>query len=166
MSFPVQARSQNGQPSFSVSDDTAAKAKIDAIKARLDKGEDFSALATEVSGSKGNADANVIGPISLDDVNPALAAVVAKLAPGQVSDPMRSTQGYQLVKLESRIDAGIAPFDDVRDQVEEKILDARLGTEMEKLVGRLRAQALIEWKDDNFKQMYEKQIRAKTPSTT
>jgi len=47
----------------------------------------------------------------------------------------------------------------VRTQIANRIYDSRLGSETEKFLAKLRAQALIEWKDDTYKKMFE-QVRA------
>ena len=67
-----------------------------------------------------------------------------------------------LFKLESRTEATPEPFDKVRDAITAKIYESRMDGENEKFLERLRTQALIEWKDDSYKQMYEKARAAKT----
>jgi hypothetical protein len=48
----------------------------------------------------------------------------------------------------------------VRADIERAIRDERIDPETEKMLARLRTQAVIEWKDDGFRQMYEKQLTA------
>ena len=50
------------------------------------------------------------------------------------------------------------PFETVRDLVADKVHDARQQTEVRKFLSRMRGQALIEWKNDELKKLYEKQI--------
>ncbi|MHB0764291.1 SurA N-terminal domain-containing protein [Stutzerimonas sp. NM35] len=82
------------------SGDTEAKAKIDEIAQRLAAGEDFAALAKEVSEDPGSAgeggDLGFAGPGVYDpDFEDALYA----LAQDQVSEPVRSEFGWHLIKL-------------------------------------------------------------------
>jgi hypothetical protein len=49
----------------------------------------------------------------------------------------------------------LRPFDSVRSEVENAIRNERLEPETRKMVDRLRAQAVIEWKDENYRKMYE-----------
>ena len=48
----------------------------------------------------------------------------------------------------------------MRDLIADKVAGARTQTEMRKFLARLRAQAIIEWKNDELKKAYEKQIAA------
>jgi hypothetical protein len=52
----------------------------------------------------------------------------------------------------------------MRNEIANSIYEARLDTEREKFLAKLRTQALIEWKDDTYKKMFEtaQAKRAKT----
>ena len=52
------------------------------------------------------------------------------------------------------------PFEGVRDLASDKVHEARQETEVKKFLARTRGQAIIEWKSDELKQMYEKQLAA------
>ena len=84
--------------------------------------------------------------------------LVQKMKPGDVTQPIRVQKGYQLFKLETMKTPTVQPFDSVRDLIGDKVAAARTQTEMRKFLGRLRAQAIIEWKNDELKKAYEKQI--------
>jgi len=144
-----------GQASFSVGLDDAAKEKLTAIRARAMAGEDFIKLVGEVSDSATKANGGLVGPVVVDQLNPAFAAAIAKLKPGEISEPVRLRAGYQIFKLESRSDAEPEPFEAVRDRIAQKIYEERIDSETSKYLEKLRGQALIEWKDDSYKKMYE-----------
>ncbi len=142
----------------SVAKDDAAKVTIDGIRARVLKGEDFAKVAAEVSTSPSKANGGLIGPFSHADMSPQLLAVVEKIKVGDVTQPIRAAKGYQLFKLEARKTQALQPFDSVRDLIADKVAGARTQIEMRKFVSRLRAQAIIEWKNDDLKKVYEKQV--------
>jgi len=77
-----------------------AKAKIDEIQARLNKGEQFEALAKEFSQDPGSAnnggDLGFAGPGVYD---PAFEKALYSLAKDQVSEPVRTDFGFHLIKL-------------------------------------------------------------------
>lgn len=80
--------------------DEQAKAKLEEVKQRLDKGEDFAALAKEVSQDPGSAsnggDLGFAGPGVYD---PAFEKSLYALKKGEVSQPVRSEFGWHLIKL-------------------------------------------------------------------
>ena len=136
----------------------ALRTRIDAVRQRAVAGEDFAALAKETSDSATKANGGLIGPINVRDLNPATKALLDTLKPGQVSEPIRLTRGFQILKLESREEAAPQPFDKVRDQIEIAIRNERLDGEMTKLRLRLRTGAVIEWKDDNLRRIYDRRV--------
>lgn len=82
------------------SSDTDVKAKIEEIAKRLSAGEDFAALAKEISEDPGSAneggDLGFAGPGVYD---PAFEEALYALEEGQVSAPVRSDFGWHLIKL-------------------------------------------------------------------
>ncbi len=82
------------------SGDDEAKAKIDEIAARVKGGEDFSAVAKEVSQDPGSAneggDLGFAGPGVYD---PAFEEALYALKEGEVSAPVRSEFGWHIIKL-------------------------------------------------------------------
>ena len=144
----------------SVAKDDEAKKQIEDIRARALKGEDFAKLAAEVSSSPSKANGGLIGPFLHADMSPQLLAVVEKMKPGDLTQPIRTPKGYLLYKLETMKPQALQPFDSVRDLIGEKVAGVRTQVEMRKFLSRLRAQAIIEWKNDQLKKAYEKQIAA------
>jgi peptidyl-prolyl cis-trans isomerase SurA len=146
--------------SVNVAADDEAQKKVADIRTRLLKGEDFAKLAAEASASASKANGGIIGPFSRDDMSPQLQAMVDKMKPGDITQPIRTPRGYQLFKLESVKPSALQPFDSVRDLIADKVAGARTQSEMRKFLARLRTQAIIEWKNDELKKAYEKQIAA------
>jgi peptidyl-prolyl cis-trans isomerase SurA len=149
-----------GGTAFSAGADDEAQKKIADVRTRLLKGEDFGRIAGEVSASASKANGGLIGPFSRDDMSPQLQAMIDKMKPGELTQAIRTPRGYQLFKLEAMKPAALQPFDSVRDLIADKVAAARTQTEMRKFLGRLRAQAIIEWKNEELKKAYEKQIAA------
>jgi len=154
---------KGAQAAYTAAEEAAAKAKIDAARERAVGGADFAALVTEVSEAPTKANGGLVGPVRISDINQALADVIAKLAPGEVSAPIRDPRGYRLFKLESRSAPETRPYEEVRDQIQQRIFEDRLDGESQKLVERLRSQAVIEWKDESYRQLYAKALGEANP---
>jgi peptidyl-prolyl cis-trans isomerase SurA len=155
---PAQ-KGQQGQ-TFNVGLDDAAMKKIEAARARITKGEDFAKVAADVSDSSSKGNGGLIGPFARDDISPQLQELLDKMKPGDVTQPLRTPRGYQLLKLEAVKPETLQPFDHVRELIADKVAAARTQTEMRKFLTRLRSQALIEWKNEELKKAYEKQVAA------
>ena len=123
-------------------------------------GEDFGKVAGEVSDSASKANGGLIGPFSRDDMSPQMQELLDKMKPGDITPAIRTPRGYQILKLETLKVQTVQPFDKVRDLIADKVASERTRNEMRKFLTRLRAQAIIEWKNDELKKAYEKQLAA------
>lgn len=133
----------------------AARAKIDSARERAIKGEDFAKLVAEFSESGTKASGGVIGPLNLADLSETITKLIENMKEGDISEPQRTRTGYQLIKLEARSTSDLEPFEKSRERIQQKILESRLDVERAKLIDRLYSQAVIEWKDENYRKMYE-----------
>ena len=154
----VPSTNKGGQATISVAAQDEAEKKAEAIRARLLAGEDFSKVAAEVSSSPSKANGGLIGPINLAEVSQSLQDMIAKMKPGDMTTPIRANRGVQILKLETLKASAVQPFESVRDLVADKVHDARQRTEVRKFMSKVRGQALIEWKNDELKKLYEKQV--------
>lgn len=154
----VPTQTQSGKEVFSVADDNAAKARVEELRTRATGGEDFAELVTANSDSATRASGGLIGPLNVADLSDTLKELVSKLEPGGISEPIRTQRGYQIFKLETRSEPAVRPFDDVRREIENAIRNERLEPETRRLLARLRSQAVIEWKDEALRQLYEKRV--------
>jgi len=143
-----------------VARDEEGQKKIADARARVLKGDDFAKVAAEMSDSPSKANGGLIGPFAHNDMSPQLQQMVDKMKPGEITQAIRTPRGYQIFKLESVKVQALQPFDSVRDLISEKVAGARTQVEMRKFLARLRTQAIIEWKNEELKKAYEKQIAA------
>jgi peptidyl-prolyl cis-trans isomerase SurA len=154
----VPTRTENGKSVFSAADDSAAKAKIDGIRARVVAGENFTTLVSQLSDSPTKTNGGLIGPLNFDDINPTLKEAVTPLQVGGVTNVMRGPGGYQIFQLDNRSTPSQRPFDSVKNEIEVELRQERIEPETERLLARLRTQAVIEWKDDAFRKLYEQEL--------
>ena len=106
------------------SDDTVAdaRARIDALLARLDSGEEFAVVAAEGSEDAGSADiGGSLGEFERGVMTPAFDDAVFSLEQGTYSDVVRTDFGFHIIKVDSIIESTAAPLEEVRDEVESEL---------------------------------------------
>ena len=158
----VPTITQGGKPVVNVAADDEMAKKAADIRARAMKGEDFAKLVAEVSDSPSKANGGLVGPINVSELAPQVRDLIDKMKPGEISEPIRTPNGYQLIKLETRLEAAPAAFEAVKDQIADKVGSTRMDGEQKKYIEKLRAQAIIEWKNDDLKKMYDLKMVAKS----
>ena len=142
--------------------DQAAKSEAEGIVARLRKGEDFATLAANVSNSPSSANGGRVGPLLVSEYAEPIQEIIRTLEVGEVADPIRSRQGYQILMLDLRIDAYVRPFDELRDEITNSVFGDRRNAAYNTLLRTLRSEAAIEWHHDELRQIYE-HYRAANP---
>ena len=106
--------------------ETQAKAKIDEIKAKLDQGAEFAAVAKEFSEDPGSKDnGGDLGFISRGQTVPEFEKAAFTLQAGEVSDPVKSQFGYHLIKVVDRKEAVGEEFEKVKPEIEEQLKQAK-----------------------------------------
>ena len=111
-----------------------AKAKVEDIQQRLAKGEDFAALAKEFSQDPGSANkGGDLGYAGKGVYDPAFEDALYALGKDQVSQPVRTTYGFHLIKLLGVEAPSVPTFASLKDkltndlkslQVEQKFVEA------------------------------------------
>ena len=139
--------------------DEAAGAKAEDIRARAVGGESFEKLAAEVSDAPSKANGGLIGPISLNDLSPDLRKLLEPMKVGEMTPALHTTRGYQILKLESSTTAQTLPFEVARDQISERVVTGKRREEFEKYMGKLRTQAIIEWKNPDVRKAYDEGLK-------
>ena len=106
-------------PSDPGADDVArARERLVALRDRITVGELFEDLARESSDDPGSAaGGGVLGFIERGMMVPEFEEAAFALAPDQISDPVRSSFGWHLIKVTSVQESRGATFEEVRDQV-------------------------------------------------
>jgi parvulin-like peptidyl-prolyl isomerase len=138
-----------------VAQDDEAKAKADDLRKRLQGGEPFSRLAAEFSTSSSKANGGLIGPINHDELDPRLQKVLDGMQVGDVTEPLRTQRGYQLLKIESRTETRVKTFEQARGDISNRVADTKRQAELLKYLDQLREQATITWRNDDLKKAYE-----------
>ena len=90
-----------------VAADDLAQTKIQDLRARALKGEDFAKLAAEASDSPSKANGGLIGPFARADMSPQLLELVDKMKQGDITQPIRTPRNVRVKELEMA--SGVPP---------------------------------------------------------
>ncbi len=142
-----------------VAADEAARARAEAVRARAVAGDNFGKLAADVSDSASRANGGLIGPIKLDDLSADLAKIIEAMTIGEVSEPRRTARGYQILRLETVSPKQTLAFEAAREQIADRLLAGKRQRELVKYLEKLRAQAIIEWKNGDIKKAYDEGLK-------
>jgi peptidyl-prolyl cis-trans isomerase SurA len=145
---------------INVAADETAKTRIEELRVRVTTGgEAFDKLAAEVSDSPSKANGGLIGPISLDDVNPELRKQIEAMKAGDISQAIRLPRGYQLLKLETLAPTQTMSFEQAREHIGDRVFTDKRKAEFQKYLEKLRSQAIIEWKNQDVKKAFEQGLK-------
>ncbi len=98
---------------------SAAKAKIEGLLTQVREGAAFEELAKAQSQDPGSAgDGGDLGFFGRGMMDRSFEDATFALQVGEVSEPVRSTFGYHIIKLEEVRGGDLKPFEEVRAQVE------------------------------------------------
>ena len=125
-------------------EDTATRAKLESLRARVAGGADFAQLASENSqDNMSKAKGGDLGWFGQDDYGPDFGTQVAGLSDGQVSAPFKTQAGWHIVqRLETR--QGKASDDNRRAQIRESIGQRKLEDEWNRFLREIRGEAFID----------------------
>ena len=140
---------------INVGADDEARAKAEDLRKRVLAGEPFAQLASQSSDSGSKANGGLIGPISRDDLSPDLQKQLASMKVGELTPILRTTRGYQIIKLENATTAHTKTLDEARAEVSDKLAETRRQSQLEQYLTHLREQAIIDWKNDEIKKAFE-----------
>jgi peptidyl-prolyl cis-trans isomerase C len=120
----------------------ASEDEAKAALKRIEAGEDFAKVATELSKDPGSEGGD-LGYFTKDKMVPEFADAAFKLNVGQVSQPVKSQFGWHIIKVEDKREKQFPPFDQVKDQVA-RYLSQKGQADM---ITKLRGEAKIEKTD-------------------
>ncbi|MFI5352583.1 MAG: peptidylprolyl isomerase, partial [Candidatus Binatales bacterium] len=112
-------------PNAPSADIAAARAKAEEIRKRAAGGEDFHALAGQLSDDDSKSKGGELGYFAPDEMIDQIRAGVAGLKPGEISKLIRTSHGFHILKVEEHDTVGPKPFAEVEDEIRDKLTDAK-----------------------------------------
>ncbi|MCK6456981.1 MAG: peptidyl-prolyl cis-trans isomerase [Phycisphaerae bacterium] len=135
----------------------------DTLRPKIESGADFAGLAALYSQNRVTApEGGLLPPFSANDERfPAtLREAAFKLEPGQVSVPIHYDGEYHVLKLERRVPAQAARFDDVRESLAAAVRARKVAEAMDRLSIELLQQARLRIEDPELRKRYESERAA------
>ena len=105
-------------PESSDQEDPEKEAKAKEVLQKIRDGADFAEMAKEYSEDAANAESGGdLGWFGEGEFPEAFEQAAFALDPGAISDVVKSTAGYHIIKLQEHQEGRTRPFDEVRDQI-------------------------------------------------
>lgn len=98
------------------------------VKAKLNDGEDFAELAGEYSidpGSKDNG--GELGYFGRGRMVPEFEEASFNLEVGKISEPVKTSNGYHIIKVEDKKEAKEATFEDSKEEIKDILANQQMG---------------------------------------
>jgi peptidyl-prolyl cis-trans isomerase SurA len=124
----------------------AAKAKADDIVAKLKGGADFSQLARNSSDGQTAAQGGDIGQFRRNAMAKVLEDATFSLKAGQYTEPIRTKQGFVILKVVQHVPGGVPEFKDVEQEVEQNYYESKMMPAMREYLTKMREDAYVEIK--------------------
>ncbi len=124
----------------------AAQAKADAIEAKLKAGASFEELAKADSSGSTAAQGGDLGEFRRGMLAKQLEDTTFALQAGQVTAPIRTKQGYVILKVAQHTPGGAPDLNAVLPQVEEAAFMSRMQPQLRVYLTQLRQQAYIDYR--------------------
>lgn len=91
------------EPARITGGEQAILASAPALVAQVRQGQvRFEALANQYSSAASAPNGGVLGGVTLGELPPEVDAVLTQMRPGEVSDPIRTSQGYYIIRLRAK----------------------------------------------------------------
>lgn len=115
----------------------------DEALVRLQQNEDLVQVADSYNATYG-ATGGEMGRFYDGELTPEFAAAIAGLEAGGVSAPVETAQAIHLLKVEDRLPGGLRPFDSVKNDIYQMILDQKTDARIKEWTRALKAKAFID----------------------
>lgn len=125
----------------------AAQKKAKDLVDRARRGERFNELAQTNSDSPTAKDGGALDPYKKGDLAPAIEAAVWDKERGYTTDPINIGNSLLILHVDEHYTAGLAGFEEVEQEIQNRILNSRQQVALRAYLTRLRAVAFLEIKE-------------------
>jgi len=125
--------------------DAEARARAETLLPRIRAGENFAELASQLSDDIGTKlRGGDLGYFTSGKMAPAFEQAAFALKPGEVSEPVKTSFGYHLIKVEERREPAPRPYEAAREMINAKLAREKQIERFEGTMAELKANLKIE----------------------
>ena len=121
-----------------------ARRRAESILADIRRGQSFESMARDHSEHESATAGGSLGFLRRGFESPEFDAAAFSLAPGQISNVIRTDAGFHILKVTERVGGSPRDFDSVKEDCRQGVVMQEKATALEAVVDRLRASAQIE----------------------
>ncbi len=125
----------------------ALEKKAKSIVARARKGEKFDNLVRDFSEADSAKNGGMLDPYERGSLDKRIEDLVFNQERNYVTDPIRVSGGFLILKVVEKHNAGQATLEEVENEINEKLFMPRFEPEIRKYLTRLRMDAFLEIKE-------------------
>ena len=126
----------------------AAEKKAKDIVARAKRGDKFPDLARDNSDDTETAkNGGYIGGWKRGLMDKQIDDIVFKGKKGDITDPIKRPQGFLILKIEERFEAGQASFEEVKNDIQDRLVGTKMEPKYRDYLAKLRAEAFLQIKE-------------------
>jgi peptidyl-prolyl cis-trans isomerase SurA len=122
---------------------TRARNLGEEILRKLETGSAFSDMARAYSQGPAGPEGGCLGWIAFDQLDSSLKKMVAKLTPGDYTEPHECRDGIQIVQLVDEIEGGTKPFEEVSDIIYSELFRGKVEEKYADWLSKLREESFI-----------------------
>lgn len=123
---------------------TEARKKIVEIQTRLNKGENFAALAKEFSQDSSSGKGGDLGYFGRGQMVKPFEEAVFELKPGEVSDIVETQFGYHLIQVTDKKPETIIAYENVQERIETYLKNIKVKEELNPYLEKLKQESKVE----------------------
>ena len=120
-----------------------ALAAIQALKLRLDNGENFATLAQENSDGPSKTKGGDLGFFSREQMVPPFSEAAFALQPGQTSDVVQTRFGYHLIRVTERQAEQTMAYNEVKEAISARLRQEQEGQKIDAYLEKIKEHADI-----------------------
>jgi peptidyl-prolyl cis-trans isomerase SurA len=123
----------------------AAKVRAEAVRRRIEQGEDFVAVAASESDEGAEpAERGRAMKVAVESLEPKFRTILESLEAGQVSEIIEGEEEYWIVRVESRAGERKPSFEEARERIEDLIRQEKTAKLYDEFLAKIRTETLVE----------------------